>query len=99
MALPTARRLRRPAGSRRTRGSLNSTTGEISGTPTTAETANFTVEVTDSQGTPDTDQQALSITITSVPDPLVITGCIRLSAGGSLAQLHDRRDIGYSDDG
>jgi hypothetical protein len=51
--------------------SLNSSTGEISGTPTTAETANFTVEVTDSQTpTPDTDQQALSIT---VYDDLVIT--------------------------
>jgi len=43
--------------------SLNSSTGEISGTPTTAETANFTVEVTDSQGTPDSDTKALSITI------------------------------------
>ncbi|MHC4714965.1 MAG: Ig domain-containing protein, partial [Planctomycetota bacterium] len=51
--------------------SLNSSTGEISGTPTTAETANFTVEVTDSQGTPDTDTQALSITID--PAALVIT--------------------------
>ncbi|MHC4712700.1 MAG: putative Ig domain-containing protein, partial [Planctomycetota bacterium] len=53
--------------------SLNSSTGEISGTPTTTETANFTVEATDSQGTPDTDQQALSITIIAAPDPLVIT--------------------------
>ncbi|MHC4714273.1 MAG: putative Ig domain-containing protein, partial [Planctomycetota bacterium] len=53
--------------------SLNSSTGEISGTPTTEEVANFTVEVTDSQGTPDTDQQALSITIVGVPDPLEIT--------------------------
>jgi hypothetical protein len=53
--------------------SLNSSTGEISGTPTTEETANFTVEVTDSQGTPDTAQQALSITINAAPDPLEIT--------------------------
>ncbi|MHC4714185.1 MAG: putative Ig domain-containing protein, partial [Planctomycetota bacterium] len=54
--------------------SLNSSTGEISGTPTTAETANFTVEVTDSQTpTPDTDQQALSITIDPAAEPLVIT--------------------------
>ncbi|MHC4712533.1 MAG: putative Ig domain-containing protein, partial [Planctomycetota bacterium] len=43
--------------------SLNSSTGDISGTPTTAETANFTVEVTDSQAVPDSDQQALSITV------------------------------------
>ncbi|MHC4713421.1 MAG: putative Ig domain-containing protein, partial [Planctomycetota bacterium] len=52
--------------------SLNSTTGEISGTPTTAETANFTVEVTDSQTpTPDSDTQALSIDV--APEDLVIT--------------------------
>ncbi|MHC4713163.1 MAG: putative Ig domain-containing protein [Planctomycetota bacterium] len=53
--------------------SLNSSTGEISGTPTTEETANFTVEVTDSQAIPDTDQKALSITIDPPPDPLEIT--------------------------
>ncbi|MHC4713441.1 MAG: putative Ig domain-containing protein [Planctomycetota bacterium] len=43
--------------------SLNSSTGVISGTPTEADTDNFTVKVTDSQGTPDTDTQALSITV------------------------------------
>ena len=43
--------------------SLGSSTGTISGTPTSAATSNFTVRVTDSQGTPDTDDQALSITI------------------------------------
>ena len=37
----------------------------ISGTPTASGTSNFTVRVTDSQGTPDTDDQALSITISS----------------------------------
>jgi hypothetical protein len=51
--------------------SLNSSTGEISGTPTTSETANFTVEVTDSNTPADTDQQALSITIN--PETLTIT--------------------------
>jgi len=53
--------------------SLNSSTGEISGTPTTAETANFTVEVTDSDSPASTDQQALSITINAAPEPLDIT--------------------------
>jgi hypothetical protein len=43
--------------------SLGSSSGTISGTPTTAGTSNFTVRVTDSQGTPDTDDQALSIAI------------------------------------
>ena len=55
---------------------LGSSTGVISGTPTSAGTSNFTVQVTDSQGTPDTDTQALSIeivadldiTTTSLPD-------------------------------
>ena len=43
--------------------SIGSSTGIISGTPTTAATSNFTVRVQDSQGTPDSDTQALSITI------------------------------------
>ena len=37
--------------------------GVISGTPTTARTSNFTVQVADSQGPADTDTQALSITV------------------------------------
>ena len=37
--------------------------GVISGTPTTANTYNFTVHVVDSQGTPDADDQALSIVV------------------------------------
>ncbi|MHC4714722.1 MAG: putative Ig domain-containing protein [Planctomycetota bacterium] len=53
--------------------SLNSSTGEISGTPTTEETANFTVQCTDSQDPADTDTQALSITINAAPQPLEIT--------------------------
>ena len=46
---------------------LNSTTGAISGTPTTAGTSSFTVRVTDARGQSDT--QALSITIGTVPPP------------------------------
>jgi hypothetical protein len=61
---------------------LNTSTGVLSGTPTTAGTSNFTVKVTDSQPTPDEDTQALSITInaedlvittTSLPDGIVGT--------------------------
>ena len=51
--------------------SLNASTGEISGTPTTHGTSNFTVEVTDSQSTPATDTQALSIEV--IPATLVVT--------------------------
>ena len=59
------------SGSLPTGLSLDSGTGEISGTPTAYGTSNFTVEVTDSQLPPDSDQQALSIEV--VPEDLVIT--------------------------
>ena len=45
--------------------SLNSGTGEISGTPTTVETQTFTVEVTDDDAA--TDSQELSIAISLAP--------------------------------
>ena len=50
---------------------LNASTGAITGTPTTAGTFDFTVEVTDSEATPATAQKALSITIS--PATLAIT--------------------------
>jgi len=50
-----------------------STGGLISGTPTTEETANFTVQCTDSQDPADTDTQALSITIDPEPSGPTIT--------------------------
>jgi len=46
---------------------LNSTTGAIAGTPTTAGTSSFTVRVQDAGGQSDT--QALSITINTTPPP------------------------------
>ena len=61
------------SGSLPTGLSLGSSSGTISGTPSASGTSNFTVRVTDSQGTPDTDDQALSITIASAPANLVIT--------------------------
>lgn len=51
--------------------SLNSSTGEISGTPTTAGTASFTVRATDSASA--YDEQALSITITPAPSGVLAT--------------------------
>jgi len=53
--------------------SLASSTGLISGTPTSSGTSNFTVQVTDSQDPADTDTQALSITIDPEPEPPTIT--------------------------
>ena len=42
---------------------LNGSTGAITGTPTTAGTANFTVQVQDSAGTPQTASKAFALTI------------------------------------
>lgn len=44
--------------------SLGSSSGTISGTPTTAQTCSFVAQVVDSEGTPEKANQALSITIT-----------------------------------
>ena len=52
---------------------LTESTGAISGTPTTQETANFTVQVTDSQDPADTDTQALSIQIDAEAQAPTIT--------------------------
>lgn len=52
---------------------LDPATGIISGTPTTAETANFTVTVTDSSVPAATDTQDLSITVSAVGSPVTIT--------------------------
>jgi hypothetical protein len=43
---------------------LNATTGVVSGKAATIGTYTFTVQVRDSQGTPVTDTQGLSITVT-----------------------------------
>ncbi|MHB1700421.1 MAG: beta strand repeat-containing protein [Acidobacteriaceae bacterium] len=48
-----------------------STSGAISGTPTTAGSSSFTVKVTDSAGTPLSATQSLSIAVS--PAPLVLT--------------------------
>ena len=54
--------------------SLNGGTGGIAGTPSTAGTTSFTVQVTDAQAPADTATRVLQITIlTASYDPLVIT--------------------------
>ena len=62
-----------------------SAAGAITGTPTTAGTANFTVSVTDSSTPPQTKSQALSITINQ---PLAITTTSLPS--GTIAASYDQ---------
>jgi hypothetical protein len=60
------------SGSLPTGLSLNSQTGAISGTPTSAGTSNFTIRVTDAQDPPDSATKSFSITV-NAPAPLNIT--------------------------
>ncbi len=54
--------------------SLNSLTGEISGTPIQPESSNFTVQMTDAQTPPDSASKPLAITVESAQvDPVNIT--------------------------
>lgn len=62
--------------------SLNSSTGAITGTPTAAGTASFTVQASNSAGS---DTQELSITIDAAPPPrliVVIEGSISIQGAG-----------------
>ena len=43
--------------------SLNGSTGALTGTPTTSGTSNFTVQVQDSAGTPQTVSKAFALTV------------------------------------
>jgi len=54
--------------------SLNASTGEISGTPSTDGTSNFTVQVMDDNSV--TDTQALSITIDPATADPIVTSCV-----------------------
>jgi FtsP/CotA-like multicopper oxidase with cupredoxin domain len=66
---------------------LNTSTGVISGTPTTVGTFNFTIRATDSQGVPATASQAYSLTIAA--GPLVITTTSPLP-GGTTGTVYSR---------
>jgi hypothetical protein len=72
------------AGTLPTGLSLNASTGEISGTPTTPGTYSFTVEVTDSAA--QTDVQGLSILIPAVNPSITTTSVPNGIAGTAYAQ-------------
>jgi hypothetical protein len=65
---------------------LNGTSGVISGTPTTAGTANFTIRVTDSSAT--TATRALSIVV--APAPVVLTVVTLSLPGGSIGTAYNQ---------
>ena len=52
---------------------LNSSTGEISGTPTTNGTANFTVQVTDANLLTDTQVQSITVNVVPTIDPITLS--------------------------
>ena len=59
-----------------------SSAGAISGTPTTAGSSTFTVQVADSESTPSTDTAQLSITINNTGDTEILKGNYAFVAGG-----------------
>jgi hypothetical protein len=80
-----------PSGSLPPGLTLNPTTGEISGTPSTAGTFSFTSQVVDSSGNPSTNtvQSSCGITITTPPVPLALscaasTGVVGVAYSSSL---------------
>jgi len=56
--------------------SLNATSGAISGTPTTAETSSFTIQVKDSSVTPGTATRSFSVTIAAAQPPTISTSSL-----------------------
>lgn len=61
------------SGSLPTGLTLNASSGLISGTPTTAQTASFTIEAMDSESTPQSATKSLSITIDAAAQPPTVT--------------------------
>jgi hypothetical protein len=71
---------------------LNASTGQVCATTTgvvtgSAGTINFTVQVADSEGTPRTDTQALSIVVVAAPAALTISTTSPLPAGDAVVPL------------
>ncbi|MBN1893766.1 putative Ig domain-containing protein, partial [bacterium] len=66
--------------------SISASTGTISGTPTTAGTFEFTVQVTDAGDPTQTDNQALSITV----NPAALTINTTSLADGQIGQAYDQ---------
>ena len=66
--------------------SIDASSGAITGTPTLNGAFNFTVQVADSQGTPATDTQALSITVSAAPLDITTTTLADGTVGAAYSQ-------------
>lgn len=73
-----------------------STGGVLSGTPTAAATYNFTVQAADSQGTPSTDTQALTVIVTSPVTPVAPEIVTTTLPDGQVGALYDETLVAQS---
>jgi hypothetical protein len=83
------------AGALPTNVSLNSSAGAISGTPTSTGTANFTVLVTDSSSTPETQTQELSIVVNNPAETCTCSGNNAVLSGSYAFSLSGFNDVGF----
>jgi hypothetical protein len=83
------------AGALPTKVSLNSTTGAISGTPSSTGTASFTVRVTDSSSTLETQTQALSIAVGNPAGACASSGNNAVLSGSYAFSLNGFTDAGF----
>jgi hypothetical protein len=83
------------AGALPTGMSLKSATGGISGTPSSTGTAYFTVMVTDSSSTPETQTQDLSITVNNAAEACTSSGNDAVLSGHYAFTLSGFNDVGF----
>ena len=74
---------------------LNAMTGSISGKSASTGTANFTVQVTDSSSTPQTQAQALSLTVNDAGEACTSSGNNALLNGSYAFSLSGFNDVGF----
>ena len=74
---------------------LNSMTGAITGTPASTGTADFTVLVTDSSSTPQTQAQPLSLTVNDAGEACPSCGNDALLNGSYAFSLSGYNDVGF----
>ena len=84
-----------PAGALPSSMSLNGTTGAIAGKPASTGTANFTVQVTDSSSTPQTQAQSLSLTVNDAGEACTSSGNNSVLNGSYAFSLSGFNDVGF----